>query len=270
MANIHPTAIISPEARLGDGVSIGAYSIIKGAVQVGDRTIIHEHTMVQGKTTIGDECEIGPAAYVGLPPQHMSADREIGQLIIGNNVIIRETATVHRSITLGSAGATKLGDNCFIMASAHVGHDCVLGDSVVVANGVLLGGHCQIGDRCFIGGGAALHQHVRVGRLAVIGGNELITQEVPPFAAVLYGGLKGYNAVGCRRSGMSRPAIHAIRSAFRFLHLHRLTETAINEIRQIDPGTPELNELIDFLTTAKRGIVPSVGGRRTVFNDSVD
>jgi UDP-N-acetylglucosamine acyltransferase len=268
MAKIHPTAIVDPQAEFGEDVSIGAYSIIKGAVQIGRGTIIHEHTHLGGKSRIGEHCEIGPAAYVGLPPQHLKADRNIGQLIVGNHVTIRETATVHRAIHAGEEKATRIGDNCFIMGGVHIAHDCVIGQSVVIANSALLGGHCQIFDQAFLGGGAALHQFVRVGRLAIVGGNEAVTQEVLPFAAIRDRGMRGYNAIGCRRAGMNRETIAAIRAVFRSFHSHRLPEKAIEEIRANVPDLPELREMLAFISSVKRGIVPSVGGRRRVFDDA--
>jgi len=270
MAKIHPTALVDSGVELAPDVSIGAYSIIKGPVSIGAGTIIHEHTHVQGKTRIGQQCKIGPAAYVGLPPQHLKADPEVGALIIGDGVIIRETASVHRAIHAGEENATRVGNNCFIMGGAHIGHDCVLGHSVIMANAALLGGHCRIGDQAFLGGGVGLHQFVRVGRLAIIGGKEVVTQEVLPFAAVRDRGLRGYNAIGCKRAGMSREVIAAIRGVFRCIHAHRLIENAVEEIRLTVPDLPEVRELLDFIATAKRGIVPSVGGRRRVFDQALD
>ena len=266
MPTIHPTAIISPDAELADDVSIGAYSIIKGTTRIGAGTIIHEHTHIQGIVTVGENCEIGPSAYIGTPAQHLTADRTIGQVVIGNRVIIAETATVNRSTRVGIGNATIIGDDCFIMGSGHVGHDCSLGKFVVLANGGMLGGHAKIGDKVFIGGGAAIHQLVKVGRLAIIGGNEGVTQEVIPFAAVWNNGLRGYNAIGCKRSGMPRESIRAIRAAFRCLHQNRLTEQAVAEIRATVPAVPEVLEILEFIAAAKRGLVPSAGGRRQVFS----
>jgi UDP-N-acetylglucosamine acyltransferase len=270
MAKIHPTALVESCVEMDADVIIGAYSIVKGPVSIGAGTIIHEHTHLQGKTRVGARCKIGPAAYVGLPPQHLKADPEIGELIVGDDVTIRETASIHRATHGGSEHATRIGDHCFLMGGVHVGHDCVLGDSVIIANSALLGGHCQIGDHAFIGGGAALHQFVRVGRLAIIGGNETVTQEVLPFAAIRDRGMRGYNAIGCRRAGMNRQTVSAIRAVFRSLHSHRLTEHAIDEIRLTVPDLPEVRELLDFIATTKRGIVPSTGGRRRVFDEVAD
>jgi UDP-N-acetylglucosamine acyltransferase len=268
MAKLHPTALIDPRVELADDVTIGAYCIVKGAVRIGAGTIIHEHTHLGGPTIIGEHCEIGPTAFVGLPPQHLKADREIGMLVVGNNVTIRETTTVHRAIHGGIENATKVGNNCFIMGGVHVAHDCILHDSVILANGALLGGHCELFDKAFMGGGSALHQFVRVGRLAIIGGNERVTQEIPPFAAVSDGGLRGYNAIGCKRAGMSRESIRAIRLVYRAIHTHRLNTRMIEDVLANVPDTPEVRELIEFIRTAKRGIAPSVAGRRAVFGEA--
>jgi UDP-N-acetylglucosamine acyltransferase len=259
MARIHPTAVVDGEAQLDDDVTVGAYSIIKGPVRIGAGTVIHEHSHVQGKTVLGKNCEIGPTAFVGLPPQHIHANREIGGLIVGDRVIIRETATVHRSISAGEENATRVGNDCFIMGGVHVAHDCVLEDDVIAANAALVAGHCHIGNKAFLGGGCTLHQYVRVGRLAIIAGNEAISQDVPPFSAARYGGLKAYNAIGCRRAGLSIEAIRAIRLSYRCLHAHRLLSDAMREISERVPMTPEVRELLEFLKSTKRGILPSLG-----------
>jgi UDP-N-acetylglucosamine acyltransferase len=258
MTSIHPTALVDPKAHLGDGVTVGAYSIVKGPVRIGAGTVIHEHTHVQGLTTIGTDCQLGPAAFIGLPPQHLRANADVGQLIIGDQVVVREAATIHRATEAGEDHATRVGNRCFIMGGVHIAHDCVLEDQVIAANGVLLGGHVHISQNVFLGGGCALHQFVRVGRIAIIAGNEAVTQDVPPFAAMRYGGLKAYNAIGCKRAGMSRDTIHAIRCAFTHLHRHRVVSAALEEIREIRPQFPEIVELIDFITSSKRGIVPSL------------
>jgi UDP-N-acetylglucosamine acyltransferase len=144
------------------------------------------------------------------------------------------------------------------MGAAHVAHDCQIGQRVVLAQGVHLGGHVQIGDRVFLGGGCVVHQFVRIGRLAIISGNEPISRDVPPFAAARYGGLKGYNAIGCRRGGISREAIHSIRAAYYCFHTHRMTSGIVAAIRANVPMTDEVKEMLDFMSTSKRGIHPSV------------
>jgi UDP-N-acetylglucosamine acyltransferase len=261
MHEIHPTAIVDRRAELADDVKVGAYTIVKAGVIVGAGTVIQEHCHIHGNIVIGQRCSIGPTAFVGLPPQHAKYDGANTRAIIGNDVVIRELASIHRSIHQGSDHATTVGDRCMLMAGSHVGHDCVVGEDVVLANGTMLGGHCVVGSRVFIGGGAAIHQFVRLGRLVIIGGNEAITHDVPPFAAARYRGLKGYNAIGCKRAGMSRETIHAVRAAFYCLHRNRTLPRAVAAIRKNVPMLPEIKELLDFIGSTKRGVLASVKGQ---------
>jgi len=257
MSEIHPTAIVDRRAELADDVRIGAYSIVQGGVTLGAGTIVHEHCHIHSGSTVGCNCRIGPAAFVGLAPQHLQYDGANTRLVIGDEVIIREMASVHRSIYPGPEHATRVGNRCMLMVNCHVGHDCVLGDGVILANAALLGGHVTVGDHAFLGGGATIHQFVHIGRLVIIAGNEAISHDVPPFAAVRYRGLKGYNAIGCKRSGLSRESITSIRAAYHCLHTIRALPSAIAAMRKL-PQTPELQELIDFITAPNRGMIPSL------------
>lgn len=260
MADIHPTAIVDRRAELADDVIVGAYSIIKAGVTIGAGTVVQEHSHIHGITVIGRNCNIGPCAFVGLPPQHTKHDGTNTRAIIGDEVIIREGASVHRSIFQEAGRATQVGNRCYIMSGGHVGHDSLLGEEVMVAQGAMTGGHSTIGSKAFIGGGAAIHQFVRVGRLVIIAGNEAVTSDVPPFAAVRYGGLKGYNAIGCKRSGMPAATLHAIRSAYHCIHGHRTLPGAIAAIRATIPLVPEIEELLEFFGGTKRGVMGSVSG----------
>jgi UDP-N-acetylglucosamine acyltransferase len=262
MGKIHPTAIVDARAELGDEVTVGAYCIIKGRVQIGAGSVIQEHSHIHGHTVLGRGCRIGPAAYVGLDPQDLKYKGAETSLVIGDEVVIRETASVHRSTVSDGVHATRIGDRCFIMASAHVGHDCVVGNDVVLANGVLLAGHVKVGERAFLGGGFALHQFCSLGRLCVVAGNEAISQDVPPFAAIRDRSLKGYNAVGCRRAGFSQEALVAIRAAYTRLRGNRQMTDAVAAIRAEVPLVPEVMEILDFIATSRRGIVPSMVGLR--------
>jgi UDP-N-acetylglucosamine acyltransferase len=261
MREIHPTAIVDRRAELADDVKVGAYTIIKAGVVIGPGTSIQEHCHIHGITTIGKRCQIGPGAFVGLDPQHVKYEGAATRANIGDDVIIREMASVHRSLYPEPDRATLVGDRCMLMAGSHVAHDCVVGEEVVMANGATIGGHCVVGTRAFLGGGAMIHQFVRIGRLAIISGNEAITHDVPPFSAARYRGLKGYNAVGCKRAGMSRETIHAVRSAFYCLHMNRTVPAAMAAIRKSVPILPEIKELLDFLSSTKRGVLGSVKGQ---------
>lgn len=262
MPTIHPTAVVDRRAELADDVQIEPYAIIGAGVTLGAGTIVYSHSIIHGLTVIGAGCKIGPAAYVGLDPQHLDfltkPDKPQTWLEVGDRTIIRETATVHRASKPGRENATKIGNDCFLMGAAHVAHDCRVGERVILAHGVHLGGHVQIGERVFLGGGCVVHQFVRIGRLTIISGNEAISRDVPPFAAARYGGLKGYNAIGCKRAGLTREAIHSIRSAYYCFHTNRMTSRIVANVRQNVTLTPEVNEMLEFMSTSKRGIHPSV------------
>lgn len=257
---VHPTAIVDPRVKLAEGATVGAYAVIKGSVSIGPGSTILDHCVMEGPTEIGRGCRIGPGAYIGLGPQHLRYvpdEANPTYLIIGDNVTIREGSRIHRATHPGREHATRIGDNCFLMGAIHVAHDCVLENDVIMADGALLGGHCHIGARSFLGGGSTLHQFVQIGRLAIIAGNEAVGHGVPPFAAVRYGRLKGYNAVGCRRAGMGREAIVAIRAAYQRLRDHRTTSAALAAIHSEVPDLPEVREIVDFIRSSKRGLLPS-------------
>jgi UDP-N-acetylglucosamine acyltransferase len=255
MPNVHPTAIVDPRATFADDVVVGPYVVIEGHVSLGPRTVVRPHSVLKGPTRIGADCEIGPAAYVGSDPQHLSFDRtQETWLVVGDGTIIRETASVHRATRPGVDHATRIGNGCLLMAGAHVGHDTRLGNRVILANAVLLAGHVTVGDNVFISGGTGLHQFVRVGRLAILSGNEAISHDVPPFAAARYGGLKGYNAIGCKRAGLSREAIHAIRRAYHCYHTHRTLPQALRAIRETCRDLPEIREILEFMAGTRRGL----------------
>ena len=258
--SIHPTAIVGSRVELDAGVSVGAYAVLKGPLQIGAGSIIHEHSVVHGATIVGRNCTIGPGAYVGTDPQHIrfvADEADPTYLVLGDNVIVRECARLHRSTVPGLQHATKIGDGCFIMGAAHVGHDCVVEKGATVADSALLGGHCHIGENAFIGGGCTLHQFIRVGRLSIIAGNEAISHDVPPFGAVLWGRLKAYNAIGCRRAGFDRQTITAIRGVYQRLQTHRTTSAALAAIRVEVADLPVVQEVLDFIEKSRRGIVNS-------------
>lgn len=277
MPAIHPTAIVDPEASLAADVKVGPYAVIEGRVTLGAGVVIHPHSVIRGPCVIGAGCQIGPAAYIGGDAQHLRLDQsQIADmwLIVGEQTILREGASLNRASRPGRDNATRVGRNCFLMTGAHVGHDCQVGNHVIMANGVMLGGHVTVGDAAFLGGGCGIHQFCRIGRLAVVGGNEGPAQDVPPFSAVRYGGLKGYNAVGCRRAGLSRQTIFAIRSAFHCLETHRTMSRATGMIRENIPQLPEIVELLDFIAASRRGVLPAVrfagAGRAAVLAHSDD
>lgn len=257
MTKVHPTAIVDARAQLGDGVEVGPYAVIRGQVILGKNVLIDAHSVVEGPLEVGDDVQIGPCAFVGLKPQHRQFDAALQTwLIIGDKTIIREGASAHRSTRPGKENATRIGRQCFLMAGSHVAHDCVVGDNVTLANVVMLGGHVHVGDSAFLGGGSMFHQFVRIGRMVVVAGNEGVSHDIPPFAAVRYGGLKGYNAVGCHRAGLTQQSIHAIRQTFRCLESCRQVKDALERVHAEVELTAEVREILDFIASSKRGIIP--------------
>jgi UDP-N-acetylglucosamine acyltransferase len=215
---IHPTAIIHPDAQLGQDVTIGPCAVIEGAARIGDGCTIHAHAIIGAHVTMGRDNVIGHGAFIGGDPQDFAFKLEVrSEVHIGDGNKIREYCTIHRGTTEGSA--TVVGDGCFLMAGAHLGHNTRLGNGVILANNVLLGGYVQVDDRSFIGGGSVFHQFIRVGRLAICQGLSGFSKDVPPYVtAADINGVVGLNVVGLRRAGCNPEQRAEIKAAFDLLY----------------------------------------------------
>ncbi len=211
---IHSTALIDPLAEIAPGTSIGPYAIIEGPVKIAANVVIGAHAQVIGDTTIGEGTRIGRAAIIGDLPQDLSFDPATHSFTsIGKNNIIREQVTIHRGSKPGSA--TRLGDNNFLMANAHLAHDVQAGDRNVIANGVLLAGHVHLGNNAFLGGGAVFHQFIRIGDSVVVQGNSAISKDLPHFCgANRLNRITGLNIIGLRRQGYNTADRAAIKELF--------------------------------------------------------
>lgn len=256
---IHPTAVIHGDVTLEEGVQIGPYCVVEGRVKIGAGTTVLAHTIIQKKTLIGAGCRLGPNAAIGTDPQHLAYDGRETYLIVEDNVVVREFATLHRSTKPGLENATRIGRGSFLMVGSHVAHDCRVGERVTMANSVHLGGHVTVGDRVFIGGATVVHQFCRVGQLAMIAGGEALSKDVMPFGAVYHDRHKGYNAVGCRRAGLDASTIRALRAAFLYIHSQGSAMQAVRDLSHagLDESVPQVRELIEFIRTTRRGITPS-------------
>lgn len=261
-SRIHPTAIIDPKAELDSSVTVGPYAVIEEGVRIDAGTTVGPFVNIQGITTIGRDNTIGAHAMLGHAAQHLAYRGEPRHLAIGHRNQIREGASLHRAFEEGNA--TTLGDDCMLMAYAHVGHDCHVGNNVIIVNYTCLGGHAIIGDRAFISGLAGIHQFVRIGRLAFVGGILKLAQDVPPF--VMVDGnpprIRALNSVGLRRAGLSIESQKDLRRLFKHLYLtHQPIRSAIAEL---DPASlsPEGRELVEFYGTGKRGVLSGPGGRK--------
>lgn len=215
---IHPTAIIDPRATLADSVEVGPYCCVGPNVSLADGVVLQSHVSLTGDVTIGVRTMIHPFAVIGAPPQHLGYKGEATRVEIGAECIVREQATIHRG-TLAGGGVTRIGDRCFLMSGAHVGHDCAIGDQVVIASHATLGGHVKVGAHVFIGGVCGVHQHSRIGDFAMIGGCAAVTTDVIPYGSAIgnHAALEGLNIIGMKRRGLPRDAIHHVRRAYRRL-----------------------------------------------------
>lgn len=215
MAAVHATAIVDPQARLSEGVSIGPYSIVGPDVELGDGVILHSHVVVEGRTTIGARTQIFPFASIGHRPQDLKYAGEPSKLIIGANNVLREHVTMNPG-TRGGGMVTRVGDGGLFMMGAHVAHDCQVGDRVIMANNATLGGHVVVENDAIIGGLSAVHQFVRIGHHAMIGGMSGVEHDVIPYGLATgeRARLQGLNIVGMKRHGMDRADIQAVSEAY--------------------------------------------------------
>ncbi len=254
--NIHPTAIIHPGARIADDVEVGAYSVIGEHVSIGKGTRIASHVLIEGWTTIGERNHILSFSSVGTPPQDIGYKNEETELIIGNDNVIRECATIHRATTKEER-KTVIGNSNFLMAYSHVAHDCKLGNNIIMANSVALGGHITIGDYAILGGIVAVHQFVRIGAYSIIGGQSAVSQDIPPYvsAAGNRAHLYGLNLVGLKRRGFGDDTINTLKTAYKIIFRSGLTqEDAFRRVSEELSSSREAMHLVEFMKSSKRGV----------------
>ena len=256
---VHPTAIVHPKARLGEGVIVGPYAIIDEHVSVGAHTRIGAHCVIEGRTTIGADCQIFTGAVIGSIPQDLKYRGEESYLVIGDRNQIREYVTINPG-TEGGGGKTVIGSDGLFMAYAHVAHDCVVGDHVIIANSAALAGHITVEDRAVIGGLVGIHQFVRVGTLAIIGGCSRVIQDIPPYATCVGypAAVFGLNSEGLRRAGISEDTKRRLRHAFRILFHSKLSMShALKQIETDADHDPAVRHLVTFIRDSKRGVARS-------------
>jgi UDP-N-acetylglucosamine acyltransferase len=259
-AKIHPTAIVDSVAQIGTSVEIGPFSVIGAQVAIGSKTIVQSHVVIEGEVQIGHGNFIGHGAIIGAPPQDVSFSPERKTKVqIGNDNIIREYCTIHRGTAEESS--TKIGDRNFLMAGAHIGHNCEIGNNVIIANNCLLAGFVQVDDGAFLGGGSTFHQFMHIGRLVMVQGSSAFGKDLPPFViAAERNSVFGVNVVGLRRVGLSVKDRDEIKAAFKLVYLSGLNVSqALKEAATMKLGAPA-REFLDFVANAKkRGICPLKG-----------
>lgn len=256
MIKIHPTAILDKDILIEEDVEIGAFSVIKGKVKIGKGTKIGNNVIIEGKVTIGENNIIYHFTCIGFPPQDVKYKGEETEVTIGNNNIIREFVTIHRAT--GEGEKTSVGDNCFLMAYTHLGHNVKIGNGVVIANGTQLAGHVEIHDFAVLSGGVLIHQFCRVGKYAMIRGRARLGFDVVPYViadGVENTEIKGLNIVGLRRNGFSDERIKILKEAYRILFRQNLNTSQALQILEKDFSKyDDIKYLIEFIKTSKRGI----------------
>lgn len=254
--DIHPMAIVHKGAILDEGVRVGPWSIIDEGVRIGKGCQIGPHVIITGRTSIGPDCIIYMGASIGYPAQVKDVGEVSSGVEIGKGNVIREYVTIHRSMVPG--GTTFIGNENLIMAGVHIAHDCHLGNGVVIANFTLLGGHVEVGDYAFLSALVGVHQFVRIGELAMIGGASKLTQDVPPY--MLAEGhqcrLCGLNIVGLRRRGVSLETRNSLKRAYRIIFGEGNMKESLTRVEEEFKGIPEIERLVRFIRSSKRGICP--------------
>ena len=254
---IHETAIVMQGAELGEDCSIGPFCTVGAEVTLGDGVVLDSHVVVDGKTSIGARTHVFPFASIGLAPQDLKYAGEPTATQIGQDNQIREFVTIHRG-TAGGGALTKIGDRNLLMAQAHVAHDCEIGSDVIMANAATLAGHVEIADRANVGAYSGVHQFCRVGVEAFVGGYSVVVKDAPPFAIIQGNHAKcyGLNKVGLKRRGHSKDTIEKLGHAYHLLLTAKLNTTqAVERIKQEISDCPEVDELVRFIETSKRGVV---------------
>jgi len=254
---IHETAIVSRDARLGDGVDIGPYCVVGARARVGARTVLHNHVTVLEGSEIGEDNVVYPYAVLGAEPQDLKFKGESTRLIIGDRNRIREHATIHRGTELGG-GATVIGSDCLIMVGAHIAHDCRIEDEVVVANGAMLGGHCLVEFGATIAGGAGVHHFTSVGTLSFTGGMARIVKDVPPYLVVEGSPAepRKVNTTALVRRGWEPEDIETLRAAFKaiFRNPDEPMQATMDRLRSQRPDFAPLLRLCDALEASQLGV----------------
>jgi UDP-N-acetylglucosamine acyltransferase len=250
-ALIHPTAAIAPGARLGAGVRIGPFAVIEDDTEVGEGCEIAAHAVIKRYSRLGPRNRVGEHAVIGGEPQDLKFKGWPSFVVIGADNVIREGATIHRASVEG--GETRVGDGNYLMAYAHVAHDCRIGNQAIIANGALVAGFVAVGDRAFVSGNVAIHQFARIGRLAMVGGLARISQDCLPFM-ITEGSparARGLNMVGLKRAGVPAPDVAALKRAFALLRSTALLKDALDALEAAESAP--VRELAQFIRDAKRG-----------------
>lgn len=251
-----PLAYVHPEAKIAKNVVIEPFSTISNDVEIGEGTWIGPNVTIMEGARIGKNCKIFPGSVISAEPQDLKYKGEKTYTYIGDNTTIRECVTVNRGTT--ALGYTKIGDNCLVMATVHVAHDCVVGNHVILVNGVALAGHIEVGDYAIIGGMSPVHQFTKIGKHSLVAGGTLVRKDVPPFVKAARNPISyvGINSIGLRRRGFTSEKISEIQGIYRILFQKKLNVSqAIQVVETEMQATPERDEILQFITESSRGVM---------------
>jgi UDP-N-acetylglucosamine acyltransferase len=258
---IHPTALIDPEARLGEGVEVGPFTVIGPKVTLGDGCQIFSLVQIASHVRMGKKNRVFSFASIGAPPQDLKFKGEDTWVEIGDGNTIREYVTVNRGTAHGG-GVTRVGSQTLLMAYSHVAHDCQVGSRVVMANAATLGGHVEVGDSSIIGGLVGVHQFVRIGEFSIVGALSGVPMDVPPYVTAVVArpqkgqSLYGLNVIGLKRNKFTEGAISALKKAYRILFRSGVPmREALAKVEGEVELTPEVRRLLDFIRSSKRGVL---------------
>lgn len=252
----HPLAVIHPNAKIGDSVTISPFVTIEDNVVIGEGTWIGPNAVIMAGARIGKNCKIFPGAVVSAIPQDLKFKGEDSILEIGDNTIIREYCTLNRGTV--AFQKTVIGKNCLLMSYVHVAHDCIIGDNCILANNATLAGHVTIEENALLGGMVAVHQFTKIGAHSMLGGGVLLNKDVPPFVRVARypASYIGVNVVGLRRKGFSDESIRRIQDIYHQLFVATQNRAqAIKAIAEQLPNSDEREQIMSFVNDSKNGII---------------
>lgn len=257
---IHQLAAVDRRAKIGKDVTIEPFTTIAGDVEIGDGTWIGPNVTIMDGARIGKNCRVFPGTVISAIPQDLKFDGEDTKTIIGDNTTLRECVTINRGTK--ALGFTKVGNNCLIMATSHIAHDCIVGNNVIIANGCGIAGHVEIDDFTVMGGLSAVQQFGKIGKHTMISGGSLIRKDIPPYVKVGREPISyaGINSVGLRRRGFSNERIFEIQKVYRAVFQMKLNVSqAITFIEKELPPTEDRDEIVEFIKNSPRGIVKGYG-----------
>ncbi|WP_457618038.1 acyl-ACP--UDP-N-acetylglucosamine O-acyltransferase [Lutibacter sp.] len=257
-----PLAYIHPGAKIATNVVVEPFTTIYNNVIIGAGTWIGSNVTIMEGARIGKNCRIFPGAVISAIPQDLKFDGEDSLAIIGDNTTIRECVTVNRGTK--ALGKTQIGDNCLIMATSHVAHDCIVGNNCILANGSIIAGHVTIGDYAILSGLVAVHQFIHIGDHSLVSGGSLVRKDVPPYTKAGKEPISfiGINSIGLRRRGFETEKIREIQNIFRILYQKNYNTTqALEKIEAEMEATKERDQIILFIKNSQRGIMKGyIGG----------